>query len=102
MDTDIKLNSQPSPAAPAETPVTDSTAPVERQTSEQASEELFKTTSDEKVGDNQPVQQPQAPVKKKKTKLVDLPMNVRVPQLTKEEINISIENEVCLSPLFCF
>ena len=41
-------------------------------------------------------------IKKKKTKLVDLPMNVRVPQLTKEEINISIENKINWSFLILF
>ena len=38
--------------------------------------------------------------KKKKTRAIDLPMTARVPQLTKEEVNIFIETEV--NSLFWF
>jgi hypothetical protein len=42
METDAKLNGQPSPAAPADIPMADTPAPVERQASEQQSEEVYK------------------------------------------------------------
>lgn len=39
-------------------------------------------------------QQPQKQIKRK-TRAIDLPLNARVPQLTKNEINILVEHEVC-------
>jgi hypothetical protein len=41
METDTKLNGQPSPGAPADVPMADPPAPIERQASEQQSEEVF-------------------------------------------------------------
>jgi hypothetical protein len=39
-------------------------------------------------------QAPQAAIKKRKTKLIDLPLSIKVPHLTKADINLYFENEV--------
>ena len=39
-------------------------------------------------------QQQQTNIKKKKTKAIDLPLTAKVPQMTKAEINVFMEQEV--------
>lgn len=79
---------------------------TERQNS-QTGEAEQQTPEDAAMNDEQASQdgqqnaqaQQQAPqmVKKKKTKAVDLPLTAKVPQLTKNELNILFEQEVILS-----
>ena len=61
-------------------------------------EQMAQTANGADQGQNQ-TQNQQQQTKKRKTKTVDLPLTAKVPQLTKNEINFFIEQEVFLN--FC-
>ena len=106
---------QPQPASAEEQPTNENKAPhvngngVANDQSTSESTEVNSTANSEEVTANEELSnsasvngaepgqtpvQPQTNVKKKKTKAIDLPLTAKVPQLSRNEINYFIEQEV--------